>query len=105
MEAVAAASSSEEVVIVRSNVVSPAPSCCEADGDDYGIAPFELDPVSDEDESNSNVDVAAVLGEGWQRKAYKELHEKSEWRQRDIEELRSMVQSELRNKSRHYSIS
>jgi len=60
------------------------------DDDDYGITPFEHDPFRGEGDEETE----EALSEGWRRKAYRELQEKSEWRQRDIEELRNMVKDE-----------
>jgi hypothetical protein len=76
----------EATVITRSNSVSPAPE------DDYGIVPWELDPIGGGDaDVDADVDTDKI-GEGWTRKAYNELQEKPEWRQRDIQELRTVVQ-------------
>ena len=58
------------------------------DDDDYGITPFEHDPFRGDGEGGE------TLSEGWRRKAYRELQEKPEWRQRDIEELRNMVKGD-----------
>ena len=60
------------------------------DDDDYGITPFEHDPFRGEGDEETE----EALSEGWRRKAYRELQEKSEWRQRDIEELRNMVKGD-----------
>ena len=57
------------------------------DDDDYGIPPWEQDPFGEGEQEK----VEEALSEGWRRKAYRELQEKPEWRQRDIEELRNMV--------------
>ena len=57
------------------------------DDDDYGIPPWEYDPFGKCEQE----EVEEALSEGWRRKAYRELQEKPEWRQRDIEELRNMV--------------
>ena len=57
------------------------------DDDDYGIPPWEHDPFGECEQE----EVEEALSEGWRRKAYRELQEKPEWRQRDIEELRNMV--------------
>ncbi len=78
---------------IRGSTVSPVPSVSAAEDDDYGIVAWEHDPVGEEEEDDGGgVDVAVTLGEGWERKAQNELHEKAEWRQRDIQELRNMVQ-------------
>ena len=57
------------------------------DDDDYGIPPWEHDSFGEDEQE----EVVEALSEGWRRKAYRELQEKPEWRQRDIEELRNMV--------------
>ena len=57
------------------------------DDDDYGIPPWEHDPVG----GGESGEAEKALSEGWRRKAYRELQEKPEWRRRDIEELRNMV--------------
>lgn len=60
------------------------------DDDDYGIPPWEHDPVGGGEPGEAE----KALSEGWRRKAYRELQEKPEWRRRDIEELRNMVRDE-----------
>ena len=54
------------------------------------IVPWEHDPVSDQ------VPDENALSEGWYSKAYQELQEKKEWRQRDIQALREMLPSKKR---------
>lgn len=52
------------------------------------IEPWELDPVRE------TILDETCLTEAWRRKAKKELQEKDEWRQRDIQALRDMVPGE-----------
>ena len=69
----------------------PKPKPCSTtvtnDHDEYGIPPWKHDPVGEFEPDGSE----EALSEGWRRKAHNELQEKSEWRQRDIEEQRNMV--------------
>lgn len=50
-----------------------------------GLEPWVHDPLT------SEVKVGEELDEVWTRKAYLELQEKSQWRQRDIQALREIV--------------
>ena len=61
-----------------------------APADDFGLVAYELDPwdVTAEQEEE------AMLHAGWIRKAEEEVCEKREWRQRDIQALREMVQGD-----------
>ncbi len=66
--------------------------------DDYGIVAYELDPWDrgdgDDGEGGEEEKEEAMLHAGWIRKAEEEVCEKRQWRQRDIQALREMVQGE-----------
>ncbi len=62
-----------------------------APADDYGIPPYELDPWDKPGDEDAD---AFLSHAGWMRKAEDEVCEKGQWRQRDVQALREMVQGE-----------
>eukprot|EP00095_Tigriopus_kingsejongensis_P000607 maker-scaffold95_size379157-snap-gene-2.40 protein:Tk00607 transcript:maker-scaffold95_size379157-snap-gene-2.40-mRNA-1 annotation:"hypothetical protein CAPTEDRAFT_176851" len=82
-----------EIVPVHDNVkavlhqlsLDPVPAWPVVSGsqDDYGIVPWQTEPLGLED-----------LDEGWRRKALDEVQEKPEWRDRDIQAFRDLLEDQ-----------